>query len=132
MHFKPEEKLNWSNFDEMFEEKKVWVVDDSNLHRVTLHRSSVGHFKSTPINGVIFLLEPSNGDLFMRIVHSSEFGRSRNKQGKDGNISAKSVSCVLESLPLELHPEMFILNGAEESKEFGQEFGHKTGSCLAS
>ena len=43
-----------------------WFVDDTNVHRVTMHKTFEGNITNKPINGAVFILNPRTGQLFLK------------------------------------------------------------------
>lgn len=46
-------------------------VDDTNVYRVTIHKTFEGNLTTKPINGAIFIFNPRTGQLFLKIIHTS-------------------------------------------------------------
>jgi pre-mRNA-processing factor 8 len=53
--------LNSNNCYELFSDKITWFVDDTNVYRVTIHKTYEGNLTTKPINGAIFIFNPKNG-----------------------------------------------------------------------
>ena len=49
----------------------IWFVDDTNVYRVTIHKTFEGNLTTKPINGAIFIFNPRTGQLFLKIIHTS-------------------------------------------------------------
>lgn len=49
----------------------IWFVDDTNVYRVTIHKTFEGNLTTKPINGAIFIFNPRSGQLFLKIIHTS-------------------------------------------------------------
>lgn len=49
----------------------VRFVDDTNVYRVTIHKTFEGNLTTKPINGAIFIFNPRTGQLFLKIIHTS-------------------------------------------------------------
>lgn len=47
--------LNSSNYSELFSNQIIWFVDDTNVYRVTIHKTFEGNLTTKPINGCIFI-----------------------------------------------------------------------------
>ena len=45
-------------------------VDDTNVYRVTIHKTFEGNLTTKPINGAIFIFNPRTGQLFLKIIHT--------------------------------------------------------------
>ena len=48
----------------------IWFVDDTNVYRVTIHKTFEGNLTTKPINGAIFIFNPRSGQLFLKIIHT--------------------------------------------------------------
>ena len=46
-------------------------VDDTNVYRVTIHKTFEGNLTTKPINGAIFIFNPRTGQLFLKVIHTS-------------------------------------------------------------
>jgi pre-mRNA-processing factor 8 len=45
--------LNSQNYSELFSNQIIWFVDDTNVYRVTIHKTFEGNLTTKPINGAI-------------------------------------------------------------------------------
>jgi pre-mRNA-processing factor 8 len=63
--------LNSQNYGELFSNQIIWFVDDTNVYRVTIHKTFEGNLTTKPINGAIFIFNPRTGQLFLKIIHTS-------------------------------------------------------------
>ena len=54
-----------------FSPQIIWFVDDTNVYRVTIHKTFEGNLTTKPINGAIFIFNPRTGQLFLKIIHTS-------------------------------------------------------------
>ena len=61
--------LNSNNYAELFNNDTQLFVDDTNVYRVTVHKTFEGNLATKPINGCIFILNPKSGQLFLKIIH---------------------------------------------------------------
>ncbi|GJV68639.1 zinc finger, CCHC-type containing protein [Tanacetum coccineum] len=61
--------------DVKFMETKPWDWDkdgeDTNVYRVTIHKTFEGNLTTKPINGAIFIFNPRTGQLFLKAIHTS-------------------------------------------------------------
>lgn len=55
----------------------IWFVDDTNVYRVTIHKTFEGNLTTKPINGAIFIFNPRSGQLFLKIIHTRWGGQAR-------------------------------------------------------
>ena len=63
--------VRWQNYGELFSNQIIWFVDDTNVYRVTIHKTFEGNLTTKPINGAIFIFNPRTGQLFLKIIHTS-------------------------------------------------------------
>jgi len=63
--------LSSQNYTELFSNQIIWFVDDTNVYRVTTHKTFEGNLVTKPINGAIFIFNPRTGQLFLKIIHTS-------------------------------------------------------------
>ena len=100
--------LNSQNYSELFGNQTTWFVDDTNVYRVTLHRTFEGNLTTKPVNGAIFIFNPKTGQLFLKIIHTSVW----NGQKRLGQLSkwkaAEEVAALIKSLPPEEQPKVII------------------------
>jgi len=47
--------LNSQNYSKLFGNQTIWLVDDTNVYRITLHRTFEGNLTTKPVNGAIFI-----------------------------------------------------------------------------
>ena len=55
--------LNSQNYGELFSSQIIWFVDDTNVYRVTIHKTFEGNLTTKPVNGAIFIFNPRTGNL---------------------------------------------------------------------
>ena len=61
--------LSAQNYGELFSNQIIWFVDDTNVHRVTIHKTFEGNLTSKPINGAVFIFNPRTGAYcFLRAI----------------------------------------------------------------
>jgi pre-mRNA-processing factor 8 len=53
--------LNSSNYSELFGKDVQFFIDDSNVYRVSVHKTFEGNTTTKPINGAIFIFNPRTG-----------------------------------------------------------------------
>ncbi|CAI9103862.1 OLC1v1002436C1 [Oldenlandia corymbosa var. corymbosa] len=63
--------LSSQNYGEIFNNQLIWFVDDTNVYRVTIHKTFEGNLTTKPINGAIFIFNPRTGQLFLKVIHTS-------------------------------------------------------------
>ena len=61
----------WFSLDSWAGMQIIWFVDDTNVYRVTIHKTFEGNLTTKPINGAIFIFNPRTGQLFLKIIHTS-------------------------------------------------------------
>lgn len=61
--------LSSQNYGEIFSNQIIWFVDDTNVYRVTIHKTFEGNLTTKPINGAIFIFNPRTGQLFLKVVY---------------------------------------------------------------
>ena len=66
--------LSSQNYGELFSNQIIWFVDDTNVYRVTIHKTFEGNLTTKPINGAIFIFNPRTGQLFLKVNRTSTFG----------------------------------------------------------
>ena len=88
---------------------QIWFVDDTNVYRVTTHKTFEGNLVTKPINGAIFIFNPRTGQLFLKIIHTSVWaGQKRLAQLAKWKTS-EEVAALIRSLPLEEQPQQIIV-----------------------
>ena len=65
--------LSSQNYGEIFSNQIIWFVDDTNVYRVTIHKTFEGNLTTKPINGAIFIFNPRTGQLFLKVCLSFFF-----------------------------------------------------------
>lgn len=100
--------LNSSNYAELFNNETQFFVDDTNVYRVTIHRTPEGNTVTRPVNGAVFILNPKTGQLFLKIIHTLVWaGQKRIGQLAKWK-TAEEVAALVRSLPREEHPKQLI------------------------
>jgi pre-mRNA-processing factor 8 len=61
--------LSSQNYGEIFSNQIIWFVDDTNVYRVTIHKTFEGNLTTKPINGAIFIFNPRTGQLFLKVCY---------------------------------------------------------------
>jgi pre-mRNA-processing factor 8 len=104
-----QEFLNSQNYSELFSNQTQLFIDDTNVYRVTIHKTFEGNLTTKPINGALFMLNPRTGQLFLKIIHTSSWaGQSRLSQLAKWK-SAEEVVSLIRSLPVEEQPKQLIV-----------------------
>lgn len=101
--------LNSQNYGELFGNQVVWFVDDTNVYRVTIHKTFEGNLVTKPINGAVFIFNPRTGQLFLKIIHTSVWqGQKRLSQLAKWK-TAEETAALIRSLPIEEQPKQLIV-----------------------
>merc|ERR1711871_331248 len=101
--------LSSQNFGELFSPQIIWFVDDSNVYRVTIHKTFEGNLTTKPINGAIFIFNPRTGQLFLKIIHVSVWAGQKRLGQLAKWKTAEEVGALIRSLPLEEQPKQIIV-----------------------
>ncbi|CEP25031.1 PRP8 [Cyberlindnera jadinii] len=101
--------LNSNNYAELFSNDIQFFVDDTNVYRVTVHRTVEGNMTTKPINGAIFILNPKTGQLFLKIIHTSVWAGQKRLSQLAKWKTAEEVAALMRSLPKEEHPKQLIV-----------------------
>ena len=97
--------LSSQNYNELFSNQITWFVDDTNVYRVTTHKTIKGNITVKPINGTMLIFNPRTGQLFLKIICTSVWaGQKRLGSWK----TAEEVTALLRSLPVEEQPKQII------------------------
>ncbi|PJF18143.1 hypothetical protein PSACC_02043, partial [Paramicrosporidium saccamoebae] len=101
--------LNSQNYGELFSNQTVWFVDDTNVYRVTIHKTFEGNLTAKPLNGAIFIFNPRTGQLFLKVIHTSVWtGQKRLGQLAKWK-TAEEVAALIRSLPVEEQPKQVVV-----------------------
>ncbi len=101
--------LNSQNYSELFANQVIWFVDDTNVYRVTIHKTFEGNLVTKPINGAVFILNPRTGVLYLKIIHTSVWqGQKRLSQLAKWK-TAEETAALIRSLPIEEQPKQLIV-----------------------
>ncbi|KAI3617313.1 hypothetical protein CBS9595_003222 [Malassezia furfur] len=101
--------LNSGNYAELFSNQVIWMIDDTNVYRVTIHRTFEGNLVTKPINGAIFILNPRTGQLFLKIIHTSVWAGQKRLGQLAKWKTAEEVAALIRSLPVEEQPKQVIV-----------------------
>lgn len=86
-----------------------FFVDDSNVYRVTIHKTFEGNLATKPINGAIFIFNPRTGQLFLKIIHTSVWAGQKRLGQLAKWKTAEEVAALIRSLPVEEQPKQLIV-----------------------
>lgn len=101
--------LNSQNFGELFNKDIIWFVDDTNVYRVTIHKTFEGNLTTKPINGAIFIFNPRTGQLYLKIIHTSVWAGQKRRGQLAKWKTAEEVAALIRSLPIEQQPKQIIV-----------------------
>jgi pre-mRNA-processing factor 8 len=108
--YKPTEPyLNSQNYSELFGNQVIWFVDDSNVYRVTIHKTFEGNLTTKPINGAIFIFNPRTGQLYLKIIHTSVWAGQKRLSQLAKWKTAEETAALIRSLPVEEQPRRIIV-----------------------
>lgn len=102
--------LNSNNYAELFNNDTQLFVDDTNVYRITVHKTFEGNLATKPINGCIFILNPKTGQLFLKIIHTSVWAGQRRLGQLAKWKAAEEVAALIKSLPREEQPKQLIVS----------------------
>ncbi|KAL1925735.1 uncharacterized protein VTP21DRAFT_618 [Calcarisporiella thermophila] len=101
--------LNSTNYNELFSNQVIWFIDDTNVYRVTIHKTFEGNLTTKPINGAIFVFNPRTGQLFLKIIHTSVWAGQKRLGQLAKWKTAEEVAALIRSLPVEEQPKQLIV-----------------------
>lgn len=101
--------LSSQNYGELFSNQIIWFVDDTNVYRVTIHKTFEGNLTTKPINGAIFIFNPRSGQLFLKIIHTSVWAGQKRLSQLAKWKTAEEVAALVRSLPVEEQPKRVIV-----------------------
>lgn len=84
-------------------------MDDTNVYRVTIHKTFEGNLTTKPINGAIFIFNPRTGQLFLKIIHTSVWAGQKRLGQLAKWKTAEEVAALIRSLPVEEQPKQIIV-----------------------
>lgn len=93
--------LNSQNYQELFSNQTIWFVDDTNVYRVTIHKTYEGNLTTKPINGAIFIFNPKSGQLYLKIIHTSVWAGQKRLGQLAKWKTAEEVAALIRCLPME-------------------------------
>ncbi|KAJ0680782.1 hypothetical protein HanPI659440_Chr16g0628211 [Helianthus annuus] len=93
--------LSSQNYGEIFSNQIIWFIDDTNVYRVTIHKTIEGNLTTKSINGVIFIFNPRTGQLFLKVIHTSVWAGQKRLGQLAKWKTAEEVVALVRSLPVE-------------------------------
>merc|ERR1719158_202753 len=100
--------LSSQNYGELFSNQIIWFVDDTQVYRVTIHKTFEGNLTTKPVNGAIFIFNPRTGQLFLKIIHTSVWAGQKRLSQLAKWKTAEEVAALIRSLPVEEQPKQII------------------------
>ncbi|GAU98335.1 hypothetical protein RvY_09496 [Ramazzottius varieornatus] len=83
--------------------------DDTNVYRVTIHKTFQGNLIARPLNGALICFNLRTGQLFWKVIHTSVWtGQKRLGQLAKWK-TAEEVAALIRSLPVEEQPKQIIV-----------------------
>jgi len=101
--------LNSQNYGELFSNQVIWFIDDTNVYRVTIHKTFEGNLTTKPINGAVFIFNPRTGQLFLKIIHTSVWAGQKRLGQLAKWKTAEEVCALIRALPTEEQPKQLIV-----------------------
>ncbi|TFJ83151.1 hypothetical protein NSK_005540 [Nannochloropsis salina CCMP1776] len=101
--------LSSQNYGELFSNQIIWFVDDTNVYRVTIHKTFEGNLTTKPINGAIFIFNPRSGQLFLKIIHTSVWAGQKRLSQLAKWKTAEEVAALIRSLHVTEQPNQIIV-----------------------
>lgn len=101
--------LSSQNYGELFSNQIIWFVDDTQVYRVTIHKTFEGNLTTKPINGGIFIFNPRTGQLFLKIIHTSVWAGQKRLSQLAKWKTAEEVCALIRALPTEEQPQQIIV-----------------------
>eukprot|EP00731_Ephydatia_muelleri_P023645 Em0015g1228a len=83
--------LSSQNYGELFSNQIIWFVDDTNVYRVTIHKTFEGNLTTSPS------MEPSSSSTHKRLGQLAKWK------------TAEEVAALIRSLPVEEQPKQIIV-----------------------
>lgn len=103
-----EQALTYSNLGELFGKKMTWIVDDTHVYRTKIQKTFEGNYVSLPVNGGIFILNPANGQLFLKVVHTRTWQQQKRLQQLAKWKAAEETLALMRTFTPEEQPRQII------------------------
>ena len=103
-----EPPLSAQNFDDLFSRKTVWLLEGSCIKLSSAQRTTNGFVTSKPLNGAVFVINPSLGKLYVLIVHAETWRGQKRLSSLVKTKVAESCASLIRSLPKEDHPKLIV------------------------
>jgi pre-mRNA-processing factor 8 len=89
--------------------QNTWFIDDSNVYRVTMHKTFEGNLATKPVNGAIFVLNPKNGQLLLKVIHTSAWAGQKRLGQLAKWKCAEELAAMIRGAPSEEQPRQIIV-----------------------
>ncbi|KAL1220606.1 Pre-mRNA-processing-splicing factor 8A [Cardamine amara subsp. amara] len=104
-----EPNLSSQNYGEIFSNQMIWFIDDTNVYRVTVHKTFEGNLTTKPINGAAFIFNPRTGQLYLKVMHTSVWAGQKRLGQLAKWKTAEEVAALVRSHPVEEQPKQLIV-----------------------
>lgn len=84
-------------------------MDDTNVYRVTVHKTSKGTLTTKPINGAVIIFNPCTGQMFLKIIHTSVWAGQKHLGWLAKWKSAEEVAVLIQSLCVDTQRKQIIV-----------------------
>ena len=101
--------LSSQNYHELFSSATTWFVDDTNVYRMTIHKTFEGNITTKAINGAIIIFNPLSGQLFLKIIHTSAWAGQKRLSALAKWKTAEEVAALTRSIPTAEQPKQIIV-----------------------
>ncbi|KAA0160516.1 hypothetical protein FNF31_04225 [Cafeteria roenbergensis] len=101
--------LSSQNYSELFSRASTWFVDDTNVYRMTIHKTFDGNITTKAINGAIIIVNPRTGQLFLKIIHTSAWAGQKRRSALAKWKTAEEVAVLTRSMPASEQPKQIIV-----------------------
>ncbi|CAE7726137.1 Prpf8 [Symbiodinium sp. KB8] len=101
--------LSSQNYSELFSSQNIWFVDDSQVYRLTTHKTFEGNLTSKPMNGAIIIFNPRTGRLWLKVIHTSVWAGQKRRSSLAKWKTAEEVAALIRSLPRDQQPNQIIV-----------------------
>ena len=101
--------LNSQNYSDLFTKDTIWFIDDTNVYRVSIHKTFEGNLTTKPINGAIFIFNPRTGQLFLKVIHTSVWAGQKRLGQLAKWKTAEETAALIRSLPVEEQPNQVVV-----------------------
>ena len=101
--------LNSQNYGDLFTKDTIWFIDDTNVYRVSIHKTFEGNLTTKPINGAIFIFNPRTGQLFLKVIHTSVWAGQKRLGQLAKWKTAEETAALIRSLPVEEQPHQVVV-----------------------